>query len=56
VNELHLIGYFGDEVDPPRPEGQELRLVLEQTADWNVYVDEGPGQEDHGEGEVETPW
>jgi hypothetical protein len=56
MTELHLLGCFGDEVDPLRPTGEELRLVLEQTADWNVYVEAEPGQEDHGKVEVETPW
>jgi hypothetical protein len=42
--------------DPPHPTGEELRLVLEQTADWNVSVEAAPDQEDHGKAEVETPW
>jgi hypothetical protein len=56
MSEIHLTGYWGEDLDPLRPTAEEWRAVMEATADWDTHTDEVPPDGGRDEAEYETPW
>jgi hypothetical protein len=56
VNYRYLIGYWGEETDPLRPGPEDIALVMQQTADWDVTPPAGKDDKGNLQTDKELPW
>jgi hypothetical protein len=48
--------YWGDETDPLRPSPEEIALVMQQTADWDVTQPADKDEKGNLQTDEELPW